>query len=75
MAKFIDEKLFIEELGSQLNAAMIEAAEPLIEEALLKVGREMREQLAKKLLSLIETDYDVMRDGKVVRITIRQAAP
>lgn len=38
----------------RLNAEMLEAAEPLIQEALKKIEAEMRRQLAASLISVIE---------------------
>jgi len=51
---FINSDLLLKHLREQLNAQMAAAAEPLIKEAVEKIEREMRVNLASNLISLIE---------------------
>ncbi|HDY87983.1 MAG TPA: hypothetical protein ENH82_07720 [bacterium] len=56
-----------------LNHSMIQAAEPILQQALQDIEAAMRKELAKNTVELIEKNYDVtMRRDELV-ITIKQA--
>lgn len=57
----------------ELNRQMLEAAEPIIQEALKRIEREMRQALAARLIGLIESNMSVERYGTDLRIVIKQA--
>lgn len=59
-------------LVSELNQQMLEAAEPIIQEALKRIEREMRQALAARLIGLIESNMSVERYGMDLRIVIKQ---
>jgi hypothetical protein len=61
-------------LGRELNKAMTEAAEPLIQDALKKIEQKMRERMAQLLISFIQNDFVVERAGHEIRILVKQAA-
>jgi predicted membrane-bound mannosyltransferase len=69
----INEKYFKEYLGAELNEAMTKAAEPMIQEALKKIEAKMRSTLAERLVSRIQSDYDIRYRGEILEIRIRQA--
>lgn len=60
-------------LGKELNKAMTEAAEPLIQKALKDIEQIMREKLAQRLISFIEHNLVMDRMGNDLRILIKQA--
>lgn len=60
-------------LVSELNRQMLEAAEPIIQEALKRIEREMRQALAARLIGLIESNMSFERYGTDLRIVIKQA--
>lgn len=64
---------FVRALKEHLNAAMLKAAEPAIAAALLEVEKTMRAELATRLIALVDTDYSFDRNGRDLRITVRQA--
>lgn len=54
-------------MKDQINAAMIKAAEPIIQAALVEVEKEMRATLAKHVLARIEQTVDIrMMSDRVV---------
>lgn len=57
----------------ELNRQMLEAAEPIIQEALKRIEREMRQALAARLIGLIESNMYFERHGTDLRIVIKQA--
>jgi len=56
-----------------LNKEMLEAAEPVIQEALKKAEKEMRAKLAQKIISVIESDYSIEKMQNRIVITVKQA--
>ncbi len=69
----LDREEFSRFFKEELNASMSRVAEPILEKALEDMERTMREQMAQKLISLIENDFVVERMGHDIRITVRQA--
>lgn len=59
-------------LKESLNAAMLKAAEPAIQQALKDIERDMREKLAQRLIGLLEQNLSIERYGRDLRVTIRQ---
>jgi hypothetical protein len=64
------ERVLLEGLNTHLRAA----AEPVIQQALKDIEREMRERLAARLISLIETNVSFQRRGQEMVITLNHAA-
>lgn len=60
-------------LQEQINADMLAQAEPLIQEALAKIEKEMRARLAQRLIANIQRDMDIRTAGHTITITLRQA--
>lgn len=71
-SSFISEKAMVDALRARLNNDMLKAAEPVLQEALAKVEREMRASLAKNVVALIESTVDVYRDGRYLMIRINR---
>lgn len=57
-------------MKAKLNAAMLAAAEPHLQEALKEIERRMREALAQQLISIIEERVEFYRDDRAIRIII-----
>ena len=68
----INNDVFNKQFKEMLNAAMLEAAEPIIQEALKKAEIKMRESLAVRLIALIQDDFDVRRFGHDLHIVVKQ---
>jgi 3-dehydroquinate synthetase len=66
----INQKAFTAMLSAQLNAAMTEAAEPIIQAALKEAEKEMRTQWAAKLVGFIASYHSVqyMRDEILITV-------
>jgi hypothetical protein len=75
MPDLINHDAFKVHLLQSVNEAMKEAAEPVIEKALKEIEITMRETLAQKLISMIDSNISMERYGTDLRITIRQAEP
>lgn len=56
-----------------LNDAMTESAEPIIQKALADIERQMREKLAQALISIIKNDFNIQRNGRDLMIIVKQA--
>ena len=69
---FIDTEAFSKYLLQNINKQMLEAAEPILQEALKKLEIRMREKLATNIISLIEQNYSVERCGNDIRIMVSQ---
>ena len=63
---------FHDSLVKQLNAAMLEAAEPHIEAALKKIEAQMRTRLASMLIGQIDKSMNINYMGETIQITLRQ---
>lgn len=68
----INEKEFLVVMKEQINAAMIKAAEPVIQAALVEVEKEMRATLAKHILVRIEQTVDIRTMSDRVVFEIRR---
>lgn len=71
MSSFINEELFVKQMRATLNEQMIQAAEPLVKQALGKVEVEMRKRLAEMLVSAVSTSYSLERDGRDIVVRVR----
>lgn len=74
MASIIHEAEFARLLREELNAAMLSAAEPVLQAAIKELERKMREELGKRIIALIQNDFSVERMGHDIRILVKQAA-
>ena len=70
MSSWFNTETMLRDIGQQLNAQMLEAAEPIIKKALVEIEANMRKQLAASLISMLDTSYEVQRAGYVLRITV-----
>lgn len=68
----INEAVFLDVMKEQLNVAMIEAAEPIIQAALAQVEKEMRATLAKHVLARIVQTVDIRTMSDRVVFEIRR---
>jgi hypothetical protein len=68
----INKQAIADEMGVLLKAAIIEAAEPLIKDALDKIETRMRQRVAEFAIGTIKTNFDVRVFGEIVEIRIRQ---
>jgi hypothetical protein len=66
----INERAFIELMKAQLNKSMLEAAEPLIKDALVRMEQAMRKDLAANLIAFIDREFqfNVMQNRIVIEI-------
>ena len=69
---YIDTEKFTAHIKEGLNAAMVEAAEPLIKEALVKIEAEMRKNLASNLIAMLDADIVFDRLNTDIRILIKR---
>lgn len=67
----INEEYFKQKLVQDLNKALTDAAEPVLQEALNKIERTMREKLASYVVSFIENEFIVERYGQDIRILVK----
>ena len=68
-----DEALRI--LREKINKEMIAAAEPFIQEALVRSEKAMRERLGSLIISYIDQSFSVERMGTDLRIIIKRDLP
>lgn len=68
----INEAAFIAMMKAKINAAMLAAAEPALQAALKEIERRMREELAKHIISTIETRFELYKDQRSIHIVIDQ---
>jgi len=73
MPHWIDKNAFVSQISTELNAAMMLAAEPLIEKALEDIRIKMREELGKRLIGLVQNNMMVEVMGQHIVVTINQA--
>ncbi len=71
LASIIDHNALNEHIFRDLNKQMLEAAEPIVKEAVAKFETEFRAQLAHKVLSTIQSNYSVERMGQDIRIIVK----
>lgn len=76
MASLINDEEFSRILKRELNAQMLEAAEPIIKQAIASAETEMRKRLASILVSLVDRSYRMERMGHdlVVRVDMGKPA-
>jgi hypothetical protein len=65
-------EVFQKTLIESLNEEMKKVAEPVIQHTLKEVERRMREQVAARLIGLIEENFDMQMDSRRIVITLRQ---
>lgn len=68
----INQEAFLATMKEQINAAMIKAAEPIIQAALAEVEKKMRETLAQHVLARIEHAVDVRTFSDRIVFEIRR---
>lgn len=66
----IDISTFQQKFSKVLREAMLDAAEPLVQECLVKIDRRLAEVLAEKCVGLIEHSYSLERNGNILRIEV-----
>lgn len=71
-ARFINQQAVADAMGVQLEAAIINAAEPLIQKALVDIEAKLRERVVQFAVGSIQKDFDFMSQGEIVTIRIRQ---
>lgn len=60
-------------LLQQMNAELLEIAEPILQEALAKMEQRMRDRIASRCISMLSENLDMNMDGTVLRIQLHQA--
>jgi hypothetical protein len=73
MTSIINEGAFRDSIIKQLNADLLAAAEPILQEALKKIEVEMRAKMAQRLIAYMDNNFHIERNGMDLRIVIRQA--
>lgn len=59
-------------LKDQMNAELMAAAEPAIQEAVKQVEQEVRKRFGALVVSLIEQQFSVCRNGTDLHIVVHQ---
>jgi hypothetical protein len=67
---FINEDRLLEHLRHDCKERMISAAEPVIQEAMKEIEARLREKLGSIVIAMLDMSFDVLRDGKNLRITV-----
>jgi 2-keto-3-deoxy-6-phosphogluconate aldolase len=70
ITSMVNEGRFLEIMRRELNDAMTQAAEPLVQEALTKIEINMRKELASSLIARIDHMVSMERFGDDLRITV-----
>lgn len=73
MASIINEGAFRESILKQLNADLLAAAEPILQEALKKIEVEMRAKMASRLIAYMDSNFHFERHGHDIRVVVKQA--
>jgi len=73
MAFTLDVEFLKDRLIDQLNAQLLEAAEPYVEQALDKIEFVMREKLASNLIALVDQRIDFEQDKHQISIRIARS--
>lgn len=71
MSSIFNEESFVKRLKEQMNLEIQAVVEPVIQEAVSKAEKAIRARVAVMCVSLIDTHFDVQRDGMNLRITVR----
>jgi hypothetical protein len=58
-------------LGKEITKGMLEAAEPVLQQALRDIETAMRKDLARMVTGLIESNYDISRNGHLLLIRVQ----
>jgi hypothetical protein len=58
-----------------MREEMLKAAEPIINDVIADLQTHLRQRVAAMVTGLITSEYDVMRDGMNLRITVKLAPP
>lgn len=72
MSLIINEQALLNLLREKLNADMLKAAEPIIQQALADIEEEMRRAIVPRLVSVLEGNLDMYRDRRDLVIRLRQ---
>ena len=67
----LDSVAFVAQIRDELNQQMIEAAEPVIQEALADIEKKMRQKVAATVVGMVEHSYRVDVSGGDLRITVK----
>lgn len=70
ISTFINEDQLLEHFRHDCKEGMIPAAEPVIQEAMKEIEARLREKLGSIVIAMLDQSFDVMRDGKDLRITV-----
>lgn len=66
-----EQAAFLRSLKNYMNEALMETAEPLIQEAMQKVEKKMRERVAAMCISMLESNFDVHTHRNELHILVR----
>lgn len=58
-------------LKKQMNAEMVEAAKPIIDEALKEIEKVMRKKLASMIIAYLDNNIEAERMGSSLRILVK----
>lgn len=67
---FIEQDRLVEYLKKKSKPMMLDAAEPVIQEAMKEIEIRLRQSVGSIVLGLIENSYEIMRDGHNLKITV-----
>ena len=69
------ERDFLEALPVILREGLLQAAEPILQQALSDIEARMRRELAARVVGMIESDYSVSRMESGLRIEVKFGKP
>jgi hypothetical protein len=72
---YINEELFIEEIRANARYKMLEAAEPIIQEAMKEIELKLRESLGSFVVGMIEHDFNIYKQQGDLVITVLHRKP
>lgn len=66
-----NQKAFEQLLASELTTGLAAVAEPILKQALVTMEDAMRKELARMVVGLIQSTYDLSRDGRLLHIRVQ----
>lgn len=71
MAMIIDHEAVKHELMEMMHAETVASAEDLIKLAMADYEKKLRETVTKTAMIILNRDFDIMRQGEIIRIETR----
>ncbi len=72
MSSIIDTDVFLQVMRENINKDLLRAAQPVLDEALESIEKELRKKLGSIVISMIDSNFNIDRHGSDIRILVRQ---